>query len=155
MKKGDYLPLPAGGSFILGQEQDGFKMADGDFDPIFDEKQGHSGLLTQAEFWNAVLTTSEIQKLAGCEISSVRPQNRVITWDSSAWDSKKTNFKDIPIEKLCQKNLIKHQFIWPRSIDPNTLNSYCKTVDGTCLYLLTILNRYASIFPLHPGPGIG
>ena len=137
VKKEDYYPLYAGGSFILGQEQDGFfKMGDGFFDPIFDEKQGHSGLLTQAEFWDAALTASEIQKLAGCEIPSVRPQNRVITWGSSAWDSKKTNFKDIPIKKLCQKNLIKDQLIWPRPISVNTFNSYCNIVDGTftCIY---------------------
>ena len=134
MTKEDYHPLPAGGSFILGQEHDGRAiLVDGFFDPVFDKKQGLSGLLTQAEIWDVVLPASDIQKLAGCEIPSVRPQNRIITWASSAWDNKQTNFKDIPIEKLCQKNLIKDQFIWPRPIDVNTFNSYCNTVDG--LYL--------------------
>ena len=141
MTKEDYHPLPAGGSFILGQEHDGRAiLVDGFFDPVFDKKQGLSGLLTQVEFWNVALTASEIQKLAGCEISTVRPQNRVITWASSAWDSKKTNFKNVPIEKLCQKNLIKDQLIWPRSIDVNTFDSYCNIVDGIYLFN-TILNK--------------
>ena len=141
VKKEDYYPLYAGGSFILGQEQDGFfKKGEDFFDPIFENRQGLSGLLTQVEFWNVALTASEIQKIAGCEISTVRPQNRVITWASSAWDSKKTNFKDIPIEKLCQKNLIKDQLIWPRSIDVNSFDSYCNIVDG--IYLSnTILDK--------------
>ena len=131
MKK-DFLPLHAGGSLIVGQEQDGKAIFDnGVFDPVFDEKQGFSGLLTQVELWNTTLTASEIEALGTCNRSSLRPQNRVITWKSNAWQAtSKTNFKDVPIEKLCQENLVLDQFIWPRSIDFDSFNSMCRTIDG-------------------------
>ena len=84
MKKEDYIPLHAGGSFLLGQEQDGKAIFhEGGFDPILDKLQGFSGLLTQVELWNTILSESEVKKLAKCEISTLRPQNRVITWGSS------------------------------------------------------------------------
>ena len=74
-KKDEYHPLHAGGSFILGQEQDGKAIfTDGGFDPGFDRRQGFSGLLSQVELWNTVLYESEIKKLANCEISTLRPQ---------------------------------------------------------------------------------
>ena len=127
MKKKDYLPLHAGGSLIVGQEQDGIPF----FDPVFDKKQGFSGLLTQVELWNTILTASEIGDLATCKIASLRPQNRVITWKSNAWQAtKETDFKDIPIEKLCQKNLVLDQFIWPIAIDFDSFNNICRTIDG-------------------------
>ena len=129
--KEDYHPLHAGGSFILGQEQDGKAIfSDGSFDPNFDPKQGFSGLLSQVELWNTVLSESEIRKLAKCEISTLRPQNRVITWGSRSWVAQKANYKDVPLEKLCEENLILNQLIWPRGIDFYSFNSYCSTIDG-------------------------
>ena len=48
IKKEDYHPLHAGGSFILGQEQDGKAIfTDGGFDPGFDRRQGFIGGLSQ------------------------------------------------------------------------------------------------------------
>ena len=134
MKKEEYQFLHAGGSLVMGQEQDGkaiFDDGDGIFYPFFDKKQGFCGLLTQVELWNTILTASEIQKLATCEVSSLRPQNRVITWKSGAWQATgNTDFKNVPLEKFCEKNLIIDQFIWPRAIDFDTFNSLCMTMDG-------------------------
>ena len=129
MKKEDYQFLHAGGSLVMGQDQDGRHGSI--FNPFFDKQQSFCGLLTQVELWNTTLTASEIQKLATCEVSSLRPQNRVITWKSSAWQATgRTDIKNIPLEKFCEKNLIIDQFIWPRAIDFNSFNSLCMTMDG-------------------------
>ena len=129
--KEEYQLLHAGGSLVLGQEQDAKAIfSEAVFNPKFDPKQGFSGLLTQVELWNTVLSKAEIQKLANCEVLSLRSQKRVITWDSNAWLAKKTSFTDVPIGKLCKQNLIMDQFVWPKAIDFNTFNSYCSTVNG-------------------------
>ena len=129
--KEEYQLLHAGGSLVLGQEQDAKAIFnDAVFNPKFDAKQGFSGLLTQVELWNTVLSKAEIQKLANCEVLSLRPQKRVITWDSDVWLAKKTNFTDVSLEKLCERNLIMDQFVWPKAIDFTTFNSYCSTVNG-------------------------
>ena len=113
---------------IVGQEQDGLPF----FDPVFDKKQGFSGLLTQIELWNTQLTSYEIRDIATCKMASLRPQNQVITWKSNAWQAtRETNFSDISIEKLCQKNLVLNQFIWPSRIDFYSFNNFCRTIDGT------------------------
>ena len=130
LKKEKYLPLHAGGSLIVGQEQDGKPVGDEIFDPVFDPQQGLSGKLTQIELWNTVLTLSEIKKLANCEIPSLQPQNRVITWGSDSWIAVKAKFTNTPIEKLCVKNQIVDHFIWPNTIDFDTFNSYCGTISG-------------------------
>ena len=138
IEKEAYQPLPAGGSFILGQEHDGKPiLSDGtSFNPVFDKKQGMSGLLTQVELWNIVLTPSEVQKLARCEVSTLKQNSLVISWESTAWLAIQSNFKDILLKDLCNKNVITGNFIWPRYIDFNTFNTYCSTIDGL-LYLLT------------------
>ena len=107
-----------------------------------DPKQGFSGKITQVEIWNIVLTAVEIQKLANCIASTLRPQNRVVTWEhetilqsfsqskiknggfeklsqskiGDAWFANKATILSIPIETLCEKNIISNQFIWPRKI---------------------------------------
>ena len=125
--KEDYVPLHAGGSMILGQEHDGKP----GFDPKFDKKQGFSGLVTQVELWNTILSKSEISKLAQCEILSLRSQNRVVTWESEgAWIANQANFMEVPMKKLCKPNLTLNNLVWPKAIDFHTLNSYCTTIDG-------------------------
>ena len=116
---------------IVGQEQDGLPF----FDPVFDKKQGFSGLLTQIELWNTQLTSYEIRDIATCKMASLRPQNKVITWKSNAWQAtRETNFRDISIEKLCKKNLVLNQFIWPSRIDFYSFNNFCRTIDGKYLF---------------------
>ena len=131
IKSEDYIPLYLGGSFILGQEQDAKAIFDDSpFEPIFDPTQGLSGALTQVELWNTILTPSEIESLANCEIATLRPKNRVITWGSSAWDGNEVNFKEVELNELCEQNLISNQFLWPRPTDFHTFNSYCNAMDG-------------------------
>ena len=125
LTKEEYMPLHAGGSLILGQEQDGKPV-----DPIFDPEQGLSGKLSQVELWNTVLSVSEIKKLANCEIPSLQPQNRVITWGTDSWIAEEANYKNIPIGKLCEENQIVDNFIWPNRMDFYTFKSYCGTIDG-------------------------
>ena len=121
-------------SFILGQEQDAKAIFDdSSFEPVFDRTQGLSGALTQVELWNRILTPAEIKSIANCEIATVRPRNRVVTWGSNAWDVKEVNFKEVEMKELCEQNLVLNQFIWPRAIDFNTFNSYCKAIDGTAI----------------------
>ena len=124
----------------MGQEQDGKPIFSHDtFDPVFDKKQGMSGLLTQVELWNIILTPSEIQQLARCKVSTLRQNNQVIAWESTAWLARQSNLKDIPLNDLCNENVITGKFIWPRYIDFNTFNSYCSTIDG--LLYIHILER--------------
>ena len=139
MKKEDYHFLHAGGSLVVGQEQDGKAIfEDGKyFYPFFDKQQSFSGQLTQVELWNTTLTASEIQKLAPCEVSSLRPQNKLIAWKSSAWKAiGETNIRNVPLEGLCEKNLIIDQFIWPREIAFNTFNSLCMTMNGVLSFAI-------------------
>ena len=139
MKKEDYHLLHAGGSLVMGQEQDGKAIFEEgkEFYPFFDKQQSFSGQLTQVELWNTTLTALEIQKLATCEVSSLRPQNRVITWKSSAWKATgETNIKNVPLEGLCEKNLIIDQFIWPREIAFNAFNSLCMTMNGVLSFAI-------------------
>ena len=131
IKTEDYVPLHVGGSFISGQEQDAKAIFDDSpFEPIFDRTQGLSGSLTQVELWNTILSPAEIERLANCQIATLRPKNRVITWGSNAWDAKEINFKEVKLIELCEQNLVFNQLIWPRAIDFNTFNSYCQAMDG-------------------------
>ena len=131
MKKKDYVPVYKDGSLILGQEQDGKpKYDNGTFDPIFDEKQAFSGKLTQVELWNVNLSPSEINDIAKCVVTSLKPDNRVITWGSVEWIAKQATVKDIPLQNLCDENLILNQFIWPRRINYNSFSTYCHTIHG-------------------------
>ena len=114
----------------MGQDQDGKPVGDYTFDPLFDPQQGLSGKLAQVELWNIILRPSEIKNLANCEISSLQPQNRVVTWGSDSWIAVKANFAHTSIEKLCSKNQIVDQFIWPRSIDFDTFHNYCGAIGG-------------------------
>ena len=109
MKKENYCSLHAGGSLVMGQEQDGkaiFQYGNISY-YFFDKQQSFSGQLTQVELWNTTLSASDIQKLAACEVSSLRPQNRVITWKSNTWRAtRRITIKDVPLETLCEKNLV-------------------------------------------------
>ena len=123
---------------------------------MFDPKQGFSGKITQVEIWNIVLTAVEIQKLANCIASTLRPQNRVVTWEhetilqsfsqskiknggfeklsqskiGDAWFVNKATILSIPIEKLCQKNVISNQFIWPTITTYMEFTNYCNTMNA-------------------------
>ena len=85
------------------------------------------------ELWNRILTPAEIKSIANCEIATVRPRNRVVTWGSNAWDVKEVDFKEVEMKELCEQNLVLNQLIWPRAIDFNTFNSYCRAIDGTAI----------------------
>ena len=117
-----------GGSFIIGQEQDG-KPDAGAFDPLFDKLQGFTGQVTQVEIWNTILTLSEIEIVANCTKSTIKSAYRVVSWESDTWSSHgTTTFKEVPLKNLCKRNIIRNQFIWPRSIDNEQLTSYCDTM---------------------------
>ena len=130
MDKNEYHPLYAGGSFILGQEHDG-RYKKEFFNPKFDKVQSFSGKITQVEIWNIILTSEEIQDLAECNISTLRPENRVVTWeDTPYWLPNHAVFKDVPIKNLCHKNPISNQFIWPRLSTFEEFNNYCEVMDA-------------------------
>ena len=116
---------------IIGQEHDGKP----GFDPKFDKQQGFSGLVTQVELWNIILSESEIISLAQCEILSLKSQNRVVTWESEddVWIARQVNFIEVPIKNLCKPNLMIDNLVWPKAIDFQTFNSYCSTIDGMYL----------------------
>ena len=143
LRKDEYRPLYSGGSFIVGQEQDGRYNNEEKFDPLLDPKQGFSGRITQVEIWNIVLTVVEIKKIANCITSTLRPQNRVVTWEhetilqsysqskiGDAWFVNKANILSIPLENLCQKNIISNQFIWPRISTYVEFTNYCNTMNA-------------------------
>ena len=124
MKKTDFRPLYTGGSFVIAQEQDGRPGA-----VTFDKKQGFSGQMSQVEIWNTILSQSEIESVANCAKSTVRSNNRVVTWESNSWSTYgKATFKDVPLKDLCQRNVMSNQFIWPRPIDYEDFTGYCDTM---------------------------
>ena len=130
LKKSNTRPLYAGGSLIIGQDQDG-KPGAGAFDPLFDKKQVFSGQVTQVEIWNTILTQSEIESMAHCTKSTVQSKNRVVSWESDTWSSHgKATFKDVPLKDLCKRNIISNQFIWPRSISYEDMSRYCDIMGG-------------------------
>ena len=137
VNKDNYLPIYGNGSLVLGQEYDGLANKK-DFEPVFDALQSFSGKISQVEMWNTILSPVEIQKLANCEISTTRSQNRILTWKTEDWKlSGQTTISDIPLKNLCQKNTISNQFIWPRKISFNKFSSYCNLMDG----ILPLVNR--------------
>ena len=115
---------------MLGQEFDG-KATKENFDPGFDPLQSFSGKITQVEFWNTILTPIEIQKIANCDASTTKSQNRTLTWKPKDWIlSGQTKISDIPLKDLCQINIISNQLIWPRAISFDKFSSYCNLVNG-------------------------
>ena len=112
MRQDEFHPIYADGSFVLGQEQDGQP-----FGGFFDENQGFSGKLSQVEIWNTELTPVEVYNLANCILSTVRPQNRVVTWGTNKWVATNVKIKDVPLKSFCEKNIISNYFIWPEEID--------------------------------------
>ena len=115
---------------MLGQEYDG-KADRKDFDPIFDPLQAFSGKISQVELWNVILSPAEIQKLANCDILSTNSQSRILTWKTEDWKlSGQTSISDIPLNDLCQKNIVSNQLIWPRNINFEKFSSYCNLING-------------------------
>ena len=131
IQRKNYQPLHTGGSFVLGQEQDAKAVfADSKWDPGFEPGQSLSGSLAQVELWDTILTPEEIKSLSNCEIETLRPENRVITWGSSAWDWNVVDLKEVKLNRFCEPNLIINQFVWPKAIDFHTLYNYCQLISG-------------------------
>ena len=123
--KDKFHPLYTNGSFILGQEQD----STGPYGN-FDKLQSWSGKITQMEMWNTLLTPQEIWDIANC-VKATIPFNRVVTWVSKAWKLVKMDpLIDVPLESLCQKNLLLNKFFWTENIGHDTLSYFCEVVDG-------------------------
>ena len=137
LPKKNFHPLYSGGALILGQEQDA-KVEDGNFDPgKFDEDQSYSGHITQVEVWNVDLTAIEIYNLGNCFQSTVRPQHRVVTWDSNSWDYVNIDaLEDYPLERLCMEDPLLRWMIWPERVDFNRLSNICDIVGGNSKKLL-------------------
>ena len=116
---------------MLGQEYDG-KADKVEFVPGFNPLQSYSGKISQVEFWNTILTPLEVQKLANCDISTTKSQNRILTWKIDDWklSGEQTTISDVPLTEFCQKNVALNQFIWPRKISFEKFSSYCNLIDG-------------------------
>ena len=83
------------------------------------------------ELWNTILTSEDILEIASCVKSSVKPQNRVVTWSMEEWTSIKMEpLKEIPLEDICKENPLVDQFIWPDKLNFVTLSYYCEIVEG-------------------------
>ena len=124
--KSSMHPLYAGGSFVLAQEQDG-KIGGG----FFNKYQAYSGKLTQVEMWNTVLWKTEIEDLAKCKISTIKPENRIVTWGSDAWTWHNTDPNiDSPLEDFCKPNPLLDTQIFASKLTFNSLAYLCKIVGG-------------------------
>ena len=137
IKKDYYRPIYTNGSLVLGQEYDG-KAVKKDFDPGFDPLQSFSGKITQVEIWNMILRSDEIQNLANCRVPTLKQQNLVVNWNVDDWKlNGYTTVEDIPLNEICQKDIISNQLIWPREIDFETFSHYCNSIDGIPPFILT------------------
>ena len=137
LKNENYDPLYSGGFLYIGQETDGRPGNPNgkstnqiSFDPQFELSQAFSGQVTQVELWNMDLSPSDIEKIATCITSSVRPDRRIVTWKSDSWIPTRINFIEIPLVDLCKRNTVSHQFIWPRSVSYEDYSNYCEAFDG-------------------------
>ena len=119
---------------FIGQETDGKpnprRRSNEEYDPQFDMKQAFSGQVTQVEIWDTDLSASDIEKIATCSVSTIRPEKRIVTWKSEAWVPNDVDFTDVPLKALCERNTISHQFIWPRDVNFEVFSRYCDTFDG-------------------------
>ena len=106
---------------MVGQEQDGQPWGG-----FFDLDQGFTGKISQVELWDTALTSSEISLIADCKQASVRPNNRLVTWDSNAWIAVKSEFEDEPLESFCTRNPIANTFFWPSKIPYIKMSTLCK-----------------------------
>ena len=106
---------------MVGQEQDGQPWGG-----FFDLDQGFTGKISQVELWDTALTSSEISLIADCKQASVRPNNRLVTWDSNAWIAVKSEFEDEPLESFCTRNPIANTFFWPNKIPYIKMSRLCK-----------------------------
>ena len=68
--------------------------------------------------------------LANCRKPSVKSKNRVVTWGSRAWDIFNVNMKEVPIETLCQTNILSDLFIYPEGISNEVFKVFCDVVEG-------------------------
>ena len=115
---------------MLGQEYDG-NADKKDFDPIFDPLQTFSGKISQFEIWNTILSSTDIKKLADCNIATTKTQNRILSWNANDWKlSGHTTISNLPLSEFCQKNIVSNQLIWPRAISFDKFSSYCGLMDG-------------------------
>ena len=62
----EFHELYAGGSFVIGQEQDGDQ-----YGGFFDAAQGFSGKLAQVEMWNTELTLVDIFNIGNLHFQSI------------------------------------------------------------------------------------
>ena len=139
-KARNYIPLHAGGSFVLGQEQDGQP-----FGGLFDVDQGFSGRVSQFELWDVALTPDEISEIADCSKESLRPENRIVTWGSDTWIGIETEFLDEPLEDFCKKNVLSETLFWPKKISQEKFLRFCDINQG----LLPTLNKNSQSKGIH------
>ena len=130
--KSNMHPLYAGGSFVLAQEQDG-KIGGG----FFNKYQAYSGKLTQVEMWNTVLWKAEIEDLAKCKMSTIKPENRIVTWGSDAWTWHNTDPNiDSPLEDFCKPNTLLDTQIFASKLSFDKMAYLCEVAGGkTYLYI--------------------
>ena len=49
------------------------------------------------------LTSYEIEQLAKCQVQSVRPSERVMTWGSSTWNYYDVTVQEMPLQDFCKE----------------------------------------------------
>ena len=114
------------GSLILGQESDGIH-----YGGFFDVMQSFSGELSQVEMWNIALWQSDIQKIAFCNVKSVKESNRVLSWfSSSEWTQQNVVLKEISLELLCEIDPEANRLIWLDVISNIDFMEMCNKIGG-------------------------
>ena len=66
---------------------------------------------------------------ANCKVDTVKERNRLITWGSEIWQGN-AKIEDVKLGKLCEKDILADNFIWPSRIDYDLFGSLCDTVEG-------------------------
>ena len=129
------------GTIILGQESDGSP-----YGGFFDSSQAFSGKMTQSEMWSIELSKSDIQKMSSCREASVRPSERIVTWNVKDYSIHNVDITDATLDSLCKTEAMNNHLIWVDSISQSSIKRMCDQIGGQ----LPIMNdSIASIQQVH------
>ncbi len=54
-------------------------------------------------FLSVPLTHADIEKIAKCQVASVQPESRVVTWRSEVWKDHGITIENIDLNELCME----------------------------------------------------
>ncbi|XP_068232230.1 uncharacterized protein [Palaemon carinicauda] len=110
--------IPLNGTLYIGQEQDQYRGG-------FDENQSFSGYISQVNIWDGVLDSSDIRRMANCDINL---RGNIFASDTADLEESFASRTRVTCKVFCHK--IVSFIIIPEKMHPGKAHQFCNLTDS-------------------------